>query len=285
MGFLIDVALPLSLAFIMLSLGVGLTVSDFTRVGRQPTSFLIGAAHQMILLPIVAFCVALVFGLEGALAVGLMILAFCPGGVTTNMLAKMANGDVALSVSLTAVISLLSVLTVPVLLVLAVDHFMETAAPDVDILGIAISMFAITVVPIVIGMIFKGLAPVTADKVEPILDVIAKILFAVIVLAALATNWDIFAENLFSLGPALFVLCGALIALGFYIPKLLGRPSSEARTVAVETGIQNGTLALAVAAFLGAGTDGFSAFAIPAAVYSIIMYIVGLPAVWFMRKA
>ncbi|MEM9210741.1 MAG: bile acid:sodium symporter family protein [Pseudomonadota bacterium] len=283
MDFLTEVALPLSLAIIMLSLGLGLTFQDFARVAQRPTAFLIGAAHQIILLPLVAFGVASVFGLAGAIAVGFMILAFSPGGVTTNMLAKLANGDVALSVSLTAVISLTSVLTLPVLLAWAVDHFMGQAAPPVDILGVAISMFLITVVPIVLGLLLRWAFPVAIGTVEPIMDIIAKVLFVVIVVAALAANWALFIEHVATLGPALIVLCGLLLVLGLMIPRLLGRSWEEAKTVSVETGIQNATLALAVAAIISGG-QGISEFAIPGAVYGIIMYLVALPMIFALRR-
>ena len=284
MDFLVDVALPISLAIIMLSLGVGLTVRDFLRVGEYPTAFLVGACHQVILLPIVAFGVATVFGLSGAIAVGFMILAFCPGGVTSNMLAKLANGDVALSVSLTAVISLVSVLTVPVLLAVTVDFFMGAAAPEVDIFGIALAMFLITIVPIGLGILFRQFAPASANKVEPILDIVAKILFVVIVLAAIAANWDVFIQYIGSLGPAMVVLCALLLAIGFYVPVMFNRSKQEARTISVETGIQNATLAIAIAAFFAAGESGLSEYAIPGATYGIVMYLVAIPAIYVMRR-
>ncbi|MEM9715156.1 MAG: bile acid:sodium symporter family protein [Pseudomonadota bacterium] len=281
---LINVALPLSLAIIMLSLGIGLTFADFARVAQRPVAFAIGATHQIVLLPIVAFFIATIFGLSGAIAVGFMILAFCPGGVTTNMLAKLANGDVALSVSLTAVISLTSVLTVPILLAWSVTHFMGAAAPEVDILGIAISMFMITLVPVLIGLLLKQFIPNAMAKLEPLLDIIAKILFVVIVVAALATNWGIFTENLPTLGPAIVVLCFGLLALGYFIPKLLGRGSAEARTISVETGIQNATLGLAVATFLAGGVEGISEYGIPSGVYGVMMYVIAVPLIFALRN-
>src|SRR6056297_1530021 len=144
MDILIDVGLPLSLAIIMLSLGVGLEAGDFMRVIRRPRAFRIGAVAQVILLPLAAFAVTAIFALPPEIAVGIMLLSFCPGGVTSNILTKLARGDVALSVSLTAVVSLLSILTVPVLAAFTVRHFMGESAPDVSVAGLALAMFLIT---------------------------------------------------------------------------------------------------------------------------------------------
>ncbi|MEO0343665.1 MAG: bile acid:sodium symporter family protein [Pseudomonadota bacterium] len=282
---LVSVALPISLGIIMLSLGLGLTLQDFKRVVERPVAFLIGAVHQVVLLPLVAFLVASLFGLTGVIAVGFMILAFCPGGVTTNMLAKLANGDVALSVSLTAVISLTSVVTVPIFLAWAVGHFMGSSAPEVDILGVAISMFVITVVPIVLGVTARHFASNAASKVEPILDVVAKVLFVVIVIAAIVANWDLVLEHMTSLGPALVVLCMLLLLLGLIIPRALGRNWHEAKTISVETGLQNATLGLAVAAILAGGTtEGISEYGIPSGVYGILMYVIGVPLALMIRN-
>jgi len=281
---LISVVLPLGLAFIMFTLGVGLTPADFARVGQRPLAFFIGALNQSILLPLVTFICVLAFGIRAEMAVGFMILAACPGGVTSNVISKLAKGDVALSVSLTAVISLASVVTVPLILGLSMGYFMGDAAPKIDITKTAVTMFALTVVPVTLGLGARAMAPAAMTRAEPKLSAVATILFAVIVLAALAANWALFVENIVVIGPALLVLLAALTTIGFVVPRLLGRSVTEAKTISVETGVQNSTLGIAVAAIIVGGEGGFTAYALPSAVYGILMYLIILPVVLKYRR-
>tara|TARA_R110002049_G_scaffold10127_6_gene50585 strand:+ start:55322 stop:56182 length:861 start_codon:yes stop_codon:yes gene_type:complete len=286
MDILINVILPLSLAVIMLSLGIGLTGADFARVAKHPRAFGIGAISQVVLVPLAAWAVILAFGLRAELAVGVMLLAFCPGGVTSNMLAKLAGGDVALSVSLTAVVSLLSILTVPVLAVWAVAHFMGDAAPQVSVTTLALAMFLITTLPVAIGVAIRRFAPGTADWAEPKLSVLATVLFVVIVIAALAGNGALFVSNLASLGPALITLNAGLMFAGLLLAGAAGLAWQARKTIAVETGIQNATLGITLAALISGQSDGFSTYALPSAVYGITMYLVALPFLaWFRRTA
>ena len=284
MDVLISVVLPLGLAFIMFTLGVGLTPADFARVGQRPLAFFIGALNQSILLPLVTFICVLAFGIRAEMAVGFMILAACPGGVTSNVISKLAKGDVALSVSLTAVISLASVVTVPLILGLSMGCFMGDAAPEIDITKTAVTMFALTVVPVTLGLGARAMAPAAMTRAEPKLSAVATILFAVIVLAALAANWALFVENIVVIGPALLVLLAALTTIGFVVPRLLGRSVTEAKTISVETGVQNSTLGIAVAAIIVGGEGGFTAYALPSAVYGILMYLIILPVVLKYRR-
>jgi BASS family bile acid:Na+ symporter len=281
---LISVVLPLGLAFIMFTLGVGLTPADFARVGQRPLAFFIGALNQSILLPLVTLICVLAFGIRAEMAVGFMILAACPGGVTSNVISKLAKGDVALSVSLTAVISLASVVTVPLILGLSMGYFMGDAAPEIDITKTAVTMFALTVVPVTLGLGARAMAPAAMTRAEPKLSAVATILFAVIVLAALAANWALFVENIVVIGPALLVLLAALTTIGFVVPRLLGRSVTEAKTISVETGVQNSTLGIAVAAIIVGGEGGFTAYALPSAVYGILMYLIILPVVLKYRR-
>jgi len=281
---LISVVLPLGLAFIMFTLGVGLTPADFARVGQRPLAFFIGALNQSILLPLVTFICVLAFGIRAEMAVGFMILAACPGGVTSNVISKLAKGDVALSVSLTAVISLASVVTVPLILGLSMGYFMGDAAPEIDITKTAVTMFALTVVPVTLGLGARAMAPAAMTRAEPKLSAVATILFAAIVLAALAANWALFVENIVVIGPALLVLLAALTTIGFAVPRLLGRSVTEAKTISVETGVQNSTLGIAVAAIIVGGEGGFTAYALPSAVYGILMYLIILPVVLKYRR-
>ncbi|APX10958.1 bile acid:sodium symporter family protein [Tateyamaria omphalii] len=285
MDILINVVLPLSLAIIMLSLGVGLTFADFGRVLRTPKSFAIGAIAQVILLPVVTYGVVRAFGLGPEIAVGFMLLSFCPGGVTSNMIARLSRGDVALSVSLTAVVSLLSILTVPVLAAWSVVHFMGDAAPDVSVTGLAISVFIIVTLPVLIGVLIRHFATDLAVRVEPFLSRLATLLFIIIVVAALAANWDIFIANLGTLGPALIVLNAALLLIGLVLARAARLPWDQAKTISVETGIQNATLGITLAALIAGQADGFSAMALPSGVYGILMYIVAAPFVaWFRSR-
>ncbi|WP_289080232.1 bile acid:sodium symporter [uncultured Sulfitobacter sp.] len=284
MDVLISVVLPLGLAFIMFTLGVGLTPADSARVGQRPLAFFIGALNQSILLPLVTFICVLGFGIRAEMAVGFMILAACPGGVTSNVISKLAKGDVALSVSLTAVISLASVVTVPLILGLSMGYFMGDAAPAIDITKTAVTMFVLTVVPVTLGLGARAMAPAAMTRAEPKLSAVATILFAVIVLAALAANWALFVENIVVIGPALLVLLAALTTIGFVVPRLLGRSVTEAKTISVETGVQNSTLGIAVAAIIVGGEGGFTAYALPSAVYGILMYLIILPVVLKYRR-
>ena len=284
MDILINVVLPLSLAIIMLSLGVGLTVQDFTRVAKYPRAFGLGALCQVVLVPAAAWAAATVFGLSGELAVGLMILSFCPGGVTSNMVSKFARGDVALSVTLTAVVSLLSILTVPIFTAIAVRHFMGDAAPDVSVATLAMAMFLITTLPVALGLLLRHGAPAMALRIEPGLSALAALLFVLIVLAALAGNWSLFAENLASLGPALISLNVVLMLLGLGIAGAAGLAWRTRKTISIEVGIQNATLGITLAALISGQASGFSAYALPSAVYGITMYLVALPFVLWFRK-
>lgn len=285
MDILINVVLPLSLAVIMLSLGVGLSFADFARVAKRPKAFAIGAVSQVILLPIVTYGIVMVFGLTGAIAVGFMLLSFCPGGVTSNMITKLAKGDVALSVSLTAVISLLSILTVPVLAAWAVVHFMGDDAPEVSVASLAVAMFLITTLPVLIGVLIRHFATGFADRIEPVLSGIATVLFIIIVVAALAANWDIFVENLATLGPALISMNAVLMIIGVAAAMAAGLVWGEVKTISIETGVQNATLGITLGTIITGQADGFTAMELPPAVYGITMYLVALPFVfWFRSK-
>jgi BASS family bile acid:Na+ symporter len=284
MDFLISVVLPLGLAFIMFSLGIGLTVADFQRVGQRPLAFAVGALNQVILLPIVAFLIVLAFGLRQEIAVGFMILAACPGGVTSNIISRLARGDVALSVSLTAVISLTSMITVPLIMAFSVRRFMGENAPDIDITATAITMFALTVVPILLGLTMRHLFTRAITRAEPAISAVAVALFALIVVAALAGNWALFIENLSSIGPAALTMLVVLTAIGFFVARLLGRTLMEAKTVSIETGIQNSTLGIAIAAIVVGSNAGFSPYALPSALYGIVMYLVVVPSIFIYRR-
>ena len=284
MGILVSVFLPLSLAIIMLSLGVGLKLSDFKRVAERGWVFMVGALCQIFLIPIVAYAVILAFGLSGEIAAGVMLLSFCPGGVTTNAISRFAKGDVALSVSLTAVVSLLSIITVPFLVTWAVAHFMGAQAPDFSVASLAIAMFLITTLPVSIGMLIRYGAPNFADKIEPLLIKISGVLFVVIVVAAIAANWDVFIENVALLGGALAALNIIAMGLGLAIAAVLGFAWKEQKTISIEVGIQNGTLGITLAPIIVGSTAALPTIGLPAAVYSALMYVTAVPFVIWLRS-
>lgn len=284
MDILVNIVLPLSLAVIMLSLGVGLTPADFGRVAKRGWVFAIGAACQLLLIPVVAYIIIIGFGLSGAIAAGVMLLAFCPGGVTSNVVSRLAQGDVALSVSLTALISLLSILTVPLLVGWAVVHFMGEDAPDVSVMSLAIAMFVITALPVCIGMLIRHFAPAFAQRIEPKLIVLASILFVVIILAAIASNWDLFVENFASLGPALAVLNIVTMIAGLFIGAACGLTWAEQKTISIEVGIQNGTLGITLAPLIAGVAGGIPTIGLPSAVYGAIMYLTAIPFVFWLRS-
>ncbi|WP_281972726.1 bile acid:sodium symporter family protein [Ruegeria faecimaris] len=285
MDLLINVGLPLSLAIIMLSLGVGLEIADFRRVVSRRYPFAIGAFCQVILLPIAAFTAVKLFALPPEIAVGVMLLSFCPGGVTSNILTKLAKGDVALSVSLTAIISLLSMVTVPVLAAWSINHFMGEDAPEVSITGLAIAMFLITTLPVAIGVSIRHFAKGFAERVDAPLSKLASILFVLIVLAALAGNWEMFVENLGLMGSALITLNIALLLIGLGLARAVNLSWNESKTISIETGIQNSTLGITLAALITSTENGLSPLALPSAVYGILMYVVALPFIAWLRRS
>lgn len=279
---LIDVALPLSLAFIMFSLGFGLTFADFGRVLTMPRAVLVGMAGQVVLVPVVAYLLVIFTSLPPALAFGVMLLSFCPGGVTSNILTKLAGGTVALSITLTAVVSLLSVLTVPALVGWAAGAFLTGDAPEINVAAIGFSMFAITAVPVVIGLLIRFVAPDFAVRRERMVSGVALVLFVVIVLAALITNWDMFIANIARLGPLLVALNLVLLILGIVMARVLGLGGGDGLCISIEMGVQNAALGITVAGLV-AQTGGIPEYAVPAALYGITMYIVTIPGMFVLR--
>ncbi|NOX99648.1 MAG: bile acid:sodium symporter family protein [Verrucomicrobia bacterium] len=282
---IVKVALPLILAFIMFSLGLGLRKQDFTRVLKYPKAFGTGAFNQLILLPLFAFGLAKAFNFPPEIAVGVMILSFCPGGVTSNVLTRIGKGNTALSISLTAITSLISVVTVPALVALSVHHFMGVDGPEVDITGLGITMCLITAVPVALGMLLTGMAPKMVEKISTSVSRTAIILFVIIIVAALAKNWAVFYDNLPTLGPALVLLNIIMLALGLITSRLVKLDSVDATTISIESGVQNGTLGIAVGTLIALNaTETLPPVTVPSAVYSIIMYFISVPFVLWRRR-
>lgn len=285
MDVFVAMLLPLAVLVIMFSLGLGLTPADFRRIAERPRAFCIGALNQVILLPVIAYVVIIVFGFTAETAVGIMILAACPGGAASNIITKLANWDVALSVTLTATFSLTCVVTIPIILDFAVTHFMGTEAPNVDIQSTAIAAFLLTALPITLGVMLRAAAPATTAAIAPLFAKVAVVLFVGVIVGAIASNWQVVTDNIAKLGIGLFSLVAALSIIGFFVSHLLRSSVREAKTIAVETGVQNGALGLAIAGLLVAEGPVFSAYAIPAALYSVVWLGTALPAFLVLARS
>ena len=282
---IIDIFLPLSLVFIMFTLGLGLTSSDFINLIKKPKSFFVGITNQMVMLPLVAFIIISLAGITKEIAVGMMILASCPGGVTSNIITKLAKGDTALSISYTAVISILAIFTLPLIIGLSMNHFMGAEAPPLNILSLGLTMFCITAVPVGIGMVVRSKNTPYADMFEVTATKISTLLFVIIILGALASEWDTFTNNFLQLGPAIVLLIIAMLTIAYTSSTWFKMSNNQSITVAIESGIQNGTVGITVGNLIINPESGLSILSIPSGVYSILMYFICLPFVfWYIRK-
>nr|WP_295465864.1 bile acid:sodium symporter [Mesorhizobium sp.] len=284
MDTLITVFLPLALAVIMFSLGLGLTVADFVRVVTQPRAYALGAVSQLVVIPLVAYALALAFKLSPELAVGMMILSLSPGGVTSNLLTKLAKGDVALAVSLTGTTSLIAVVTMPLLAAFFADHFMGADAPPINITSLGFTMFLITALPVLLGLLLRRYATDVAQAIEKPLEKVAVALFVVVVLGALASNWRLFVDSLLLLGPSLVLLNIILLGFGLAAGKLFGLKGAEATAISIETGVHNATVGITVGTLIAEAASGLPPFSLPSGVYGITMYLVTIPFVLWRRR-
>ena len=282
---IIDIFLPASLIFIMLTLGLGLELSDFTNLVRKPRSFFVGLTNQILLLPLVTYIIILVFGITKEAAVGMMILACCPGGVTSNIITKLAKGDTALSISYTAFNSILAIVTLPLIVGFSMKSFMGLEAPDINILSLGLTMFFITAVPVGIGLLIREKNKYYADKLEPKASKISTILFAIIILGALLSEWETFINNFVLLGPVIVLLILTMLIIAFKSSKLFKMSDKQSITVAIESAMQNGTVGITVGNLIINPESGLSILSIPSGVYSILMYLICLPFVfWFLKR-
>lgn len=286
MDIILKLFLPLSLAVIMFSLGITLTGEDFKRVAKMPRAFSIGMLGQLLLLPVVAFLILQVIELEPAMAFGVMLLSFAPGGVTSNMLTRFSGGSVALSVSLTAITSLLCVLTVPLLTAAAASHFLGAAMPRVDVTSIGIAMALITAVPVALGVAVNHWAPAFSARISKGLSALAAILFVVIVLGAIATNWTVLIENIAELGPVLILLNVVMLVIGYGGAKAMKLSHPDSIAIAMEVGVQNATLGITVGALVAMTGEALPPYSLASGIYGITMYGCAFAFIlWARRKA
>ena len=281
MNAVTDIFLPLALAFIMFALGLGLTRADFLRVIKQPKDFFVGAISQIVLLPVIAFILVIVWPISPELAIGVMIIAAAPGGVTSNILTSFARGDVALSISLTAVISLLSVITVPFVIVTSLGLLgSENVPQNISLTSMAISMFLIVTVPVIIGILLRKFISNVAIKLEPVAKKISIVLFVIVLLGAILAEKDNIFSYFADAGLITLVLNVIMMIVAFYVAQLLVSGNAQKKCIAIECGLQNGTLAI----FVGTTLFGGGAFVIPAATYSLIMFATSLIFVYLVKN-
>ena len=280
MGIITDIFLPLALAFIMFALGLGLTGADFLRVLKQPKDFLVGAISQVILLPIIAFILIKIWPISPELAIGVMIIAAAPGGVTSNILTSFAKGDVALSVSLTAIISLLSVITVPFIIITSLNLLDLNNVQNISLTNMALSMFLIVTLPVILGMIIKKILSNFALNFEPIAKKISIFLFVLVLIGAILAERNNVIAYFAQAGLITLVLNVVMMIVAFYVAQLLGSGIAQKKCIAIECGLQNGTLAIFVATTLFGG----GGYLIPAATYSLIMFATSLIFVFIIKK-
>ena len=271
---------PIVLALIMLGLGLGLSIKDFTRILKTPKDFLVGFFSQILILPLVALGVALILNLSTPIAIGLMIIAAAPGGVTSNVMTKFANGDVALSISLTAVTSLVSIISVPLIVINSANIFGLQIAKEISMVGIALKMALVVTVPVIIGMIIRGIFENFISSKINFINKLTGWLFVIVFIAIWIEEKDNIFIYLKEAGLAVLILNVTMMILAFYIAKIFVSGAPQQKCIALECGLQNGTLAVFVATLI---FDEIS-YIIPTGAYALIMYVTGFLFIYLLRK-
>ena len=273
-----DILLPVALAFIMVSLGLSLTPEDFRRVLVAPRGVAVGLVNLLLVAPLLAFGVAEVFGLEPIFAVGLVIMGAAPGGVMANLLTHLARGQTALSITMTAVSSVCAVVTVPLYLKLAIDHFGADVGDDVSMLGTVARVFLITLIPLAVGMAYRARNTERAIAVEPRFKKGAFAVFVLVVIGAVASEWELATDSFGTVAPATLALNVAAMSLSFAAARAVRLPDASATAIAMELGVHNSTLTITVATAID------DRLAIPAAVYSLFMFLTAFPFAMLMAR-
>ena len=281
MNIVTDVILPLALAFIMFVLGLGLTGTNFLRVIKQPRDFFVGALSQVILLPVIAFILVKIWPIAPELAIGVMIIAAAPGGVTSNLLTAFAKGDVALSISLTAIISLFSVITIPFIVLTSVELLGgSNITQDISLFSMSRDMFLIVTVPVILGMLLRKFSSGVALKLEPIAKKVSIALFVLVLLGAIAAERENVISYFAQAGPITLILNVVMMIVAYYVAHFLASGTKQKKCITIECGLQNGTLAI----FVATSIFGGGMYVIPAATYSLIMFATSLIFVYLVRK-
>ena len=273
---------PILLALIMLGLGLGLKIEDFTRVLKTPKDFFVGFFSQLIILPLVSYILIIILKTPPEIAIGVMIIAAAPGGVTSNILTKFANGDVALSITLTAVISLISIITVPLIIFTSADLFgITNISQNVSMTGIALKMFLVVTVPVILGMIIRKFAENFVNSKIKIFEKLNMVLFIIFFIAAFYEERESFIDFLMQAGFITLILNIIMMIVAYYLGKTFASGIKQQKCIALECGLQNGTLAIFVS------TQIFSTdivYITPTAAYALIMYITGFIFVFLLKN-
>jgi len=275
--------LPLALAYIMFTLGAGLKLSDFKVIAKYPKAFFVGLINQVVLVPLVALAVVLVTAPPPAIAFGIMLISFCPGGVTSNMLTYYAKGNVALSIALTGVVSILSVITLPILITLTFDHFMKDQANSISAIKIGLVMFLLTTLPVSLGMLARHKFTDFMVRRSSLLNGLASVFFVLIVFAAIASNWQLLQSQFTQIGLELVFIIAILFAISILISRVLKLSWFDTKTISIETSIQNSTTAITLAPII-MGVSTLPVIALPAALYGVLMYVVALPVIFLIKN-
>ena len=271
---------PIALATIMFGLGLGLEVKDFYRVISKPRDFIVGFICQVVLLPIVAFILIKLFILPHEIALGIMVIAAAPGGVTSNILTKFAGGDVALSVTLTAIVSLLCILTVPLIIFNSADLIGIRITKEISMVNISLKMFLVVTVPVIFGMIVRSLMTNFIISKTLIIQRLSVVLFLIVFISIWVEEWDRIISFLTRAGLIALILNFTMILIGYYVAKIFSSGIPQRKCISLECGLQNGTLAVFVATQL---FDDIL-FMVPTAAYAIIMFVTSIFFVLLVRK-
>jgi len=271
---------PVCLAIIMFGLGLGLTLTDFKRIITIPRDFIIGFLGQVIILPIIAFILIHIISMPPEIALGVMVIAAAPGGVTSNILTKFANGDVALSVTLTAVVSLISVITVPLIVYNSASFLGFEITKEISMINIAVKMFFVVTVPVIFGMIVRSLMTDFIVSKTLLIQRLSVILFLVVFISIWIEEWDRIVSFITRAGLVAFILNMTMIFIGYYMAKFLASGLEQRKCISLECGLQNGTLAVFVATQL---FDDI-VFMVPTAAYALIMFVTSIIFVLIVRK-
>ena len=272
---------PIALALIMLGLGLGLTIQDFSRVIKNPKDFLIGALCQMIILPIIAFVLIKIFNTPLEIALGVMIIAAAPGGVTSNVLTKFAKGDVALSLSLTAIISLISIISVPFIVFNSAKLLDAVSiSNEISMTGISLKMFFVVTLPVIIGMLIRKFATNFIVSKTLIIQRLSIILFIIVFLAIWIEEWDNIINYITQAGSITLSLNIIMMLIGYFVAKFFASGIEQRRCISLECGLQNGTLAV----FVSSQLFDEKIYMVPTAAYALIMFLTSLIFVFIIRK-
>ena len=272
---------PISLALIMLGLGMSLTFQDFLRVIKTPKDFIVGFVCQMILLPIIAFALIKLLNTPIELALGVMLIASAPGGVTSNVLTKFANGDVALSISLTAIISLISIISVPFVIFLSIDLLnIDYVSKEISMLAISLKMFFVVTIPVIIGMITRRYAQNFVTKNILLIQRLSITLFVLVFIAIYIEEWDNIVSFILRAGIIALILNVVMMVVGFCIAKFFATGVAQQRCISLECGLQNGTLAV----FVGTQLFDEMVYIVPTAAYSLIMMLTSIIFLFIVKK-